>query len=698
MMTVLWMLIPCVLGCGAAKNGAETPSTPNAKDEIADEEVPMAEREVVGETIEKVVERCGDKDRPRIERGVRQVAANWRSSDGDDEAFGAFCVEQFIADEAQLEVLHARIQDNLEQVHGHLLEVERYLREPTDLTRGDILPIDQMFAGYDLRSHVVEDLFTSKIAFVALLNFEDATLEEMLEDGGAWSRDAWARVRLAQMFSSRVPSEVEQQITAAFVGADDYINNYNIHMHHLLTSDGRRLFPEDLRLISHWGLRDELKAQYGQEGALERQRMIFEVMKAIVTQEIPAVVIDNPKVDWVVAANEVRPAGEDAKKKIPAKPEGNRRFEKMLGTFEAVRLADPYHTKTPTYVDRKFEVDREISKEQVVSLLESVLTAPVLEDVGALVSKRLGRPLEPFDVWYNGFTSRGDHSEKDLDAKVRAKYPSLEAFKKDIPSILGKLGFDKGTAAFLASKIEVDPARGAGHAWGADRREDSAHLRTRLGKDGMDYKGYNIAIHELGHNVEQVLSLNKMDHNLLAGVPNTAFTEGFAFTFQARDLELLGLPSKSPDKKHLTAVDTLWSTAEIAGVAMVDIALWDWLYENPGATPDELAAATARIAKDVWNRYFARVFGTKDQIHLAIYSHIIDGGMYTPDYPIGLIIQYQLEKHFEEKGLAGEMERMCRLGMLTPQAWMQAAVGAPISARPLIEDAVSAAAALKSAK
>lgn len=689
------MLLPCALGCGAAKNKVETPSAPDAREEVAGKEVPMAKREVVQETIGKLVEQHTDAHRGRIERGVHQVAVNWRSSDGDDAAFQAFCLKHFLADEAQLGAVHGRIQDNLEQIRGHLLEVERYLREPTDLDRGDMLPVDQMFAGYDLRAHMVEDLFASKIAFVALLNFEDATLDEMLESGGAWSRDTWARVRLAQMFSSRVPSDVEQKITEAFVRADDYINNYNIHMHHLLTEDGRRLFPEDLRLISHWGLRDELKAQYGQDGALERQRMIFDVMEAILTQEIPAVVIDNPEVDWVVAKNEVRPAGEGKEKKVEAKPEAGRRYEKMLETFKAVRLADPYHPKTPTYVDRKFEVAREIPKEQVVVLLESVLTAPVLEEVGALVSKRLGRPLEPFDVWYNGFTSRGDHAEKDLDAKVRAKYPSLEAFQKDIPKILRKLGFDKKTADFLASKIVVDPARGAGHAWGADRREDKAHLRTRVGKDGMNYKGYNIAVHELGHNVEQVFSLNMMDHNLLAGVPNTAFTEGFAFTFQSRDLELLGLPSKSPDKKHLTAVDTIWSTAEIAGVAMVDIALWDWLYENPDATPKELGEATVRIAKDVWNRYFARVFKVEDQIHLAIYSHIIDGAMYTPDYPIGLIIQYQLEKHFEEKGLAGEMERMCRLGMLTPAAWMQEAVGAQISARPLIEDAVRAVEALK---
>ena len=87
----------------------------------------------------------------------------------------------------------------------------------------------------------------------------------------------------------------------------------------------------------------------------------------------------------------------------------------------------------------------------------------------------------------------------------------------------------------------VDPARGSGHAMGAGRRADKAHLRTRVEKDGMNYKGFNIAVHEMGHNVEQTFSLNMIDHTLLQGVPNTAFTEALAFVFQGHDLELLGL-------------------------------------------------------------------------------------------------------------------------------------------------------------
>ena len=48
------------------------------------------------------------------------------------------------------------------------------------------------------------------------------------------------------------------------------------------------------------------------------------------------------------------------------------------------------------------------------------------------------------------------------------------------------------------SRLEDQPRRRV--ALGSGRRGDSPHLRTRVGADGMDYKGYNIAVHELGHN------------------------------------------------------------------------------------------------------------------------------------------------------------------------------------------------------
>jgi len=104
----------------------------------------------------------------------------------------------------------------------------------------------------------------------------------------------------------------------------------------------------------------------------------------------------------------------------------------------------------------------------------------------------------------------------------------------------------------------------------------------------MDYKGYNIATHEFGHNVEQTISLHDVDDYMLHGVPNTAHTEALAFVFQKRDLDLLGYTGKNSDLETLQTLDTFWDVYEIMGVSLVDLHTWQWLYAHPDATATEL--------------------------------------------------------------------------------------------------------------
>ncbi len=305
--------------------------------------------------------------------------------------------------------------------------------------------------------------------------------------------------------------------------------------------------------------------------------------------------------------------------------------------------------------------------------------------VAQLIEQRLGRKLEPQDLWFNGFRPGASRSEAELDKLTRQRYPTPEAFAKDIPRILQGLGFSKERATYLAEHIRVDPSRGAGHAMQAMRRGDFPHLRTRVEKDGMNYKGYNIAVHELGHNVEQVFSLYDVDHTLLAGVPNNAFTEALAFVFQARDQELLGLGKPDAAAERERVLNDFWSTWEIAGVALVDTAVWHWMYDHPDATPAQLRDATVAIAKKTWDRYYAPVLGGQGTPLLGIYSHMIGYPMYLPDYPLGHLIAFQIEEQMKKKGpLGAEFERMARYGSVTPDQWMVNATGSPVSAEPLL--------------
>jgi hypothetical protein len=640
----------------------------------------------IATATDALVARFGEAQRERARRGVGQVATLWRAEDGDDAAFQAFVRDNFAGDDAAVDALFARFEHNLEMLQGHAHEINRELRTAADVDRGVALPYDDAFAAWDPTAHVLDDFFANKLAFVALLNFPLTTLAERTIQGPRWTRRQWAETRLAETFRQRIPAEASLALADAYATAERYIAGYNIHMHQLVDAGGRRPFPAGMRLLTHWNLRDQIKADYaGGAAGLARQRMIQRVMERIVTQEIPRIVIDNPRVDWNPFTNALAPAGTDAAREPDA------RYARLLANFHAQQQIDRYSPTLPTHVQRVFEQGRQLPEERVRAMLEQVLSSPEVARTARLIRSRLGRKLEPFDIWYAGFRPRGAFSEAELDRIVRERYPTAEAYQKDVPQILRRLGFAAERADYVARHIVVEPARGSGHAMGAQMRGEPAHLRTRVEKDGMNYKGYNIAVHEMCHNVEQTFSLNDIDYYFLSGVPNTAFTEALAFTCQDRDLELLGLTRPAADSRALATLDQFWGMVEIGGVALVDMGVWRWMYAHPDATPAQLREATLAVARDVWNRWFAPVFGERDVTLLAIYSHMINEFLYLPDYPIGHMIAFQVEAQMERAGNFGaEFERVARIGAVTPDLWMTQATGAPVGPQALIQAAAGA--------
>ena len=637
----------------------------------------------------------GESQHARIVKGVQQAAEYWRTEDGDAPVFEEFVRENFAGDQQTLDILFGRYEYLLEQLNGHMQEINREFRQQSDLDLGKVYPFDEIFAAYSPNAHVIDDFFQNKLAFVVLLNFPLTTLDERLTQGERWTRRQWAEARLALQFSRRVPADVNQAISAAGTDAEQYISEYNIYMHHIVDAKGNRLFPAGMRLLSHWNLRDEIKADYADAAnGLAKQRTIVQVMGRIVTQTIPESVINNPYADWNPFDNTVAPASvhdADAPDKInvpiSAAAEPDTRYATLLNVYRASRKADPYFPNEPTLIARKFNIEREIPEARVKSIFENILTSPLVPKMAKLIQKRLGRPLEPFDIWYNGFKPQSKYSEAELDKIVSAKYPTPDAYKADIPNMLLKLGFSKERAEYLAANIIVDPARGSGHAMGAGMKSAHPHLRTRVGKSGMDYKGFNIAVHEMGHNVEQTFSLNMIDHYLLNGVPNTAFTEAIAFVFQAHDLDLLGITSNDPQAETMKTLNDFWMTYEIAGVGLVDMGVWHWMYDHPDAAPAQLKEAAIAIAKDIWNKYYAPVFGKKDILLLGIYSHMIDSFLYLPDYTIGYLIANQIEEQVKKSGSIGkEIERIVASGSIAPDLWMKNATGSPVSADALLEE------------
>lgn len=651
-------------------------------------------KDSTGKMERELVAKYGDTQRERAQRGLHQMAEFWRAADGDEATFEDFARANFAGNQATLDTMFNRLESLLEQLGGHMHEINREFRQQSDLDLGPVLPFDEIIGGYDPSAHVLDDFFQNKLAFVVLLNFPLTTLDQRLKDGPSWSRRQWAEVRLAEGFSKRIPADVNLGIAQAEAQAGQYISEYNIWMYHLVDGQGLRLFPPKMRLLSHWNLRDEIKADYADSSSgLAKQRVIQRVMERIVTQTIPAVVVNNPAVDWNPFTNDVTPAAmkdSDAPSAPVAKPSSARepdtRYAMLQKTFLASKQADPYSPTAPTLIARRFDENREIPEARVRAMLEQVLTSPLVPRVAELIESRLKRPLEPFDVWYSGFRPGSQYTEAQLDAMVAKKYPTARAYQQDIPNLLIKLGFSPERAQHVANNIVVDPARGSGHAMGAEMRAEKAHLRTRVEKGGMNYKGFNIAVHEMGHNVEQTFSLNDIDHTLLKGVPNTAFTEALAFVFQGHDLELLGLPAADARSQAEKTLNDFWAAYEIAGVALVDMAVWHWMYDHTGATPKELNDATVQISQNIWNQYYAPVFHKNDVVLLGVYSHMIDSFLYLPDYPIGHLIAFQIEEQMKKAGSIGpEFERMAKMGDVTPDLWMVNATGHPVGPEALLE-------------
>lgn len=630
---------------------------------------------------------CGAKkdDSMNLSRGAQQVAALWTAEDGTQQEMVQFIQDHECKTDSERLALFESLSRIFETMFqsADLLTVD--LLKPTQLMNASTPETpDWIMSGYSPLAHFSDDMFANKLAFITILNFPHYSLEEKNTLGREWSRQEWAFARMGDIFTTRVPAAVNMQMAQANANAENYIADYNIYMGNLRTEDDRQLWPEDKVLLAHWNLRDELKALYSAEDSesraknQEKQEMIYQVMQRIVDQTIPQEAINNPNFVW-------RPYS------AQETPEPYTRYERILEIAKAYFAADAYCPAAPTGIIRNFEEGVEIPAAELDSLFRALVGSEQVKQVAAIIKERLGRDLRPYDIWYDGFKARASLDEDALSDQTRRLYPDANAFAADMSRLLQTMGFYSEDARNIAYHIVVEPARGSGHAWPCMGRKEPARLRTRIPANGMDYKGYNIAVHELGHCVEQVLDMYFIDYYMLSGVPNTAYTEASAFLWQQRDMQLLpGAQIKNQQSKisNDEVLDQFWSMYEIMGVSLIDMAMWRWIYDHQKATPKELCETTLQIAKDIWNQYYEPVLGEHDCILLAVYSHMVNAPMYLPNYPLGHIVQYQLEEHLAKcmnpHAFAEEYMRIYRLGRLTPKEWMIQAVGEDPSIEPIL--------------
>ncbi|MDP4222188.1 MAG: hypothetical protein Q8868_02650, partial [Bacteroidota bacterium] len=371
-----------------------------------------------------------------LDKGIRHAASLWKVEDGTPAEFAAFVKKNYIANPEKRKEVFNKITNYFESLNGNFNEITIDLKKNLDEATGAIDEVDRMFGNYSVSSHMSDDFYANKIAFLVALNFPYYTLEEKEKLGPDWGREDWAMARLGDYFFSRVPANLIQGLNTAIGNAEMYISEYNICMGHLRTDDGKQLFPDDMVLLSHWNLRDELKADYAdKEKGQEKQEMIYKVMEHIIAQDIPKVVINNPGYEWAPFSNKVSKNGSP----VDAASEPDARYGHIVDIFRAMMEIDPYSEAMNTAILRKFSVEMEIAQEEVEALFDSYMSSPQLAKVGALIRKKLGRDLRPYDIWYTGFKTQSTIPENQLTARTESLYPDAAAFKAGMPVLLEKL-------------------------------------------------------------------------------------------------------------------------------------------------------------------------------------------------------------------------------------------------------------------
>ena len=630
--------------------------------------------------IEETIKSLGGCE--RASEGVHRVANRWQDSDGDSDEFKTFCEEHFVTTNEDRTRLLERYEIAMGSISGHLYEIGRHLRRWTDL-RGDEMPkVDNAMAMFDPCPDLSDQLYKQKIAFIALLNFSRPDLETMLKDGENWSTDDWAEARIGKAFGPRIPAEVNDRARELEHKADMFVSEFHVPVGCMIDANGKSWFDKDRKLIAHWLIREEIKAGYTQDTGIDKQRALSWVMRRHIDGTIPKQVMNS------TCEGKWNPKTNTIDDKDPGELVGPARYE-QLNTQRSVAVDyDKYYDEHPTAIARKFDLEREIPEDAVEQLMIELLEAPVRDEIAKFLSKKLDRPLEAFDIYLEDISENASSAE--LEERVTSMFKDEIEFQNNIPKVLIGLGYNDEDADFLGSRVNVEIARGAGHAVRPGIPEYSAWLRTNRLDDCLGWDGFDIAMHELGHNLEQLISTHFVPRPLLRNVPNTACTEAFAFLYQNKAREVVGLPEEDEAKAFaLASVEGLLAACQIAGPSLVELYTWHWLYKNPEATSEMLRDEMLNIAKEVWNKYFKEYFGEDPYHILAAYQHMIAYPLYLPDYTIGHVISHQIKSHMRGKDLALETKRICSIGRLTPDQWMKNAVGSGISASQLIEDATT---------
>ncbi len=631
----------------------------------------------INEVQRNLLEQYGEQEADRIMRGTAMVASLWRESDGSPDEFFEFCTENFLDTGARSENAPI-VMENLDVLRGYSSIIRSRLSEYASFTDRQQTPPDPFFRN----SYNPPDVWGSKLAFFIQLNYPYRSPLEKMEEGAEWDRFEWALARIGDAYSSR-PAEGFEPPYSSEAGAWRRITgNYFLRMGDLVPGGQPSPFPEGTLLNCHHGLRDNIKDNYTLDKGLDRQELSGLVIERILNGEVPLEFLNDTSTYWDPVNQVLYNADME---ETEFEMEGIRRYEGFYHTVRNRQASDKVHEDGSTVVSRTF-ASAKLDPKRVEEMITDFLSSEEFYNAGQLVRERLGRDLQPFDIWYVGFQSQSLYPAEKLDSIVRARYPDPASLENDLPEIYRRLGFSPGEADWLGNNTRVRPVVSGGYSSRPPLSGYEAQFTTAFTDNGLDYKGFRIAMHELGHTTEMLYTSREVEYPALRGVPTGGITEGVAEYFAYRNIPALGLDEGSEElQRHMQALANFWYLVDMGGQTLTEIRLWQWMYDNPDATPEMVRDAVFEISTSVWNEYFYPVFGIRDQKILSIYNHMITGSYYLFNYFIGNVVMFQLYEAFMEMPAEEGLALACAEGNTLPDLWMERATGSPLSISPMLE-------------
>ena len=175
-------------------------------------------------------------------------------------------------------------------------------------------------------------------------------------------------------------------------------------------------------------------------------------MQRIIRQEIPAVMVNSGHYQWDPFTNKVYDQGNE----IASAREADIRYKTFLDTFQAMRLVDAYSPLYPDHISRSFDIGREIPEKEVEAMFRELLASPQVKKVAALIRRRLGRRLQPFDIWYPGLRSGTDGRRGGAGQDRANEIPDRRRLRKGPAQYPGKARLHPGERRFHRRQ---DPGR-----------------------------------------------------------------------------------------------------------------------------------------------------------------------------------------------------------------------------------------------